>query len=207
MTIKLELVREKKGFLNHFTFPKILGIFILLISLPTFFILPFFKKNSVDWIIPYFICLSIIFILSWIIMHLKYYTTYDYECIGSLILTDEKLIISLGTEEKKIYLETNRIKFLYNGIRNKGFHFGRDYPRSGIFEIIINDYEKFYSIIKNDDDLDLMKKLLKIWYRNNFDIQEFTRNPEEYRLIELEMNFDWSRLNEIKNINQKSNYK
>lgn len=198
MEVNLKLVSEKKVFLDHFTYSKILGTFLLMIMIPTFFIIPFLDKSSMNWFFPYFIGLFTIFVLSWIVMILKYFTTYDYDCIGKLVLSDEKLILAFESEEKEINLETNSIKLLYNGIRKRGFHYGRDFPRSGVFEIIINDLEKYNSIINNYDELEEVKKILKIWYRKKYDIEEFTRTKEEHRLIELEMKFDWSRLNEIK---------
>lgn len=198
MEVKLKLVSEKKAFWDHFTHSKILGTFLLLLAVPTFFIIPFLGKNNMDWFFPYFLTIFFVFVISWIVMFLKYYTNYDYDCIGKLVLSDDKLNLVLEKEEKEINLETNRIQLLYNGIRNRGFHYGRDFPRSGIFELIINDVENWYAIINNQDELEHVKRILQIWYRKKYAIEEFTRTKEKYRLIELEMNFDWSRLKEIK---------
>jgi hypothetical protein len=155
-------------------------------------------KSSMNWFFPYFISLFILFVISWIVMFLKYFTNYDYDCIGKLVFSDDKLILVFESEKKEIDLKTNSIKLLYKGIRKRGFHYGRDFPRSGIFEIIINDLEKYYSIINNYDELEQMKNILRIWYEKKIHIEEFTRTKEEHRLIELEMKFDWARLNEIK---------
>ena len=196
MTVKLELVREKKGFLDHFTYPKILGTFLLLIALPTFFIIPF--ANNTNWYFTYFFALFFLFVFSWIIMFLKFFTSYDYDLIGKLILTDEKLTILFLAENREFNLIENKIKFLYNGIRKRGFHFGRDYPRSGIAEIIINDTEKYSIIIHNYSDMEALKGIFKTWYRKKFSFEEYTRTKENYRLIELEKDFYWARLTEIK---------
>jgi len=198
MEVKLKLVSEKKLFLDYFTFSNILGTWLLLIMIPTFFIIPFLDKNSMNWFFPYFISLFVGFVISWIVMYLKFFTTYDYDCIGKLVLSNDKITLAFESEEKEIELENNSVKLLYNGIRKIGFQYGRDFPRSGIFEIIINDFEKYYSVINSYDELEKVKKILKIWYQKKFDINEFTRTKENHRLIELEMKFDWARLNEIK---------
>lgn len=198
MKVKLKLVSEKKGFLDHFTYSKILGTFLLMIMIPAFFILPFLDKSRMNWIFPYTIGLFSLFVMSWIVMFLKYFTTYDYECIGELVLSDEKLILAFEREEQEINVANNSMKLLYNGIRKRGFQYGRDFPRSGIFEIIINDLEKYYSIINNYDELEQVKRVLNSWYLKKYDIEEYTRTKEEHRLIELEMKFDWARLIEIK---------
>jgi hypothetical protein len=41
-------------------------------------------------------------------------------------------------------------------------------------------------------------RILRIWLRKKFNIEELTRTKENYRLIELEKNFDWKRFAEIK---------
>jgi hypothetical protein len=198
MMVKLKLVSERKSFLNHFTYPKILGTFLLMIVLPTFFVIPFLSKNHLNWSMPYFICLTILFVFSWVTMYLKYFSSYDYLCIGEIIFYEDKIILDLRNSKKEIDLSNNSVTLLYNGIRKRGFQFGRDFPRSGIFELIINGVERHYSIINNFEDLKQMKSILNIWYRKKFHIEEFTRTNEEYRLIEFESSFDWDRLQEIK---------
>jgi hypothetical protein len=198
MEINLKLVKEKKGILDHFTYPKILGIFLLLIATPLFFIIPFLGKNSMNWYFPFFIIAFIVFVVCWIVMILKYYTSYDYDSIGKLLLSDDKINIVFENEEKEIHIENVGVTLLYNGIRGRGFHYCKDYPRSGIFQLIINDSDCFYAIINNHEELESIKKILQIWYRGKYSIEEFTRTTEKYRLIELESNFEWSRLNEIK---------
>jgi len=195
MNVKLDLVTEKKGFLDHFSYVKILLIFLVLFTVPTFFISSFSSSNS--WHTSYCITLLILFLLSWIAMYLKYNTKYDFEPIGTLILSDDKITINSPIESHEIDLAKNKLKLLYNGVRGKGFHFGKDHPRSGIAEMIINDNSKYFVIIANNSDLEATKRVLKIWYKKKFNIEEFTRTTENYRLIELEANFEWARLKEI----------
>lgn len=198
MDVKLKLVKEKKVFLNHFTYSKIFGTYLLFIAIPTFFVLPFLDKGDMYWFWPYFKGLFLLFILSWMVMVLKYFFSYDYDCIGTLILSDDKIFLVIENEEKEIDLKTNRIKLYYNGVRRIGFHYCRDLPRSGIFELNLNDVEKVYSIINNYSELEQVKNRLKTWYKQKFYIEEFTRTKEKNRLFELEIKFDWARLNEFK---------
>lgn len=199
MKVQLKLVVEKQRFLNHLTKPKLIVTFLFLIALPTFFVIPFLSEEQVNWFPFYYFSLVLIFLVSWIIMLFKFYSKYDHQIIGDLFLTEDKITFISIKETKEFDLQVSNVKLLYNGIRNKGFHYGRDYRRSGISEITINKNEKIYTIVACDEDFDRLKKILKIWYQQEFKIEEYTRTPEEYRLIELEQKFEWKRLQEIKN--------
>lgn len=196
MELTLTLVNEKKGILDQFTYSKILGLFLLFTALPTFFILPFVPNAS--WFYPYFFSIVGLFIICRIIALFKYSSTYDYDTLGSVQFTDENLFIKNADSTTKIPLAQNNIKFFYNGIRRRGFHYGRDFPRSGIAEIVINEHQNYFVLITKYSDIESLKKLFNGWYHKKYHLEEFTRTDENYRLIELEQNFDWKRLTEIK---------
>lgn len=196
MTIKLKLVEEKKGILDQFTYPKILGSFLLLIAFPTFLILPFVTNNS--WFFPYFFSLFGLFCLCWLIMLLKYFSTYDYIKIGSISISEDQITIIKNDNQFDISLEKIQLTFLYNGIRRRGFHYCRDAPRSGIAELTINKKDSYFLVIGNYYELITLQKIFKSWYQKKYHIEEFTRTPEKYRLFELEMNFVWKKMKEKK---------
>ena len=195
----LKIVEEKKTFLDSFTYGRIFGIFFLMLSIPTFFILPFLDQNQIFWFLPFFWFLVSFFIISFLIMILKYNFKFDYIVIGKLLLDRNKFELSYDGFEEVIDLNKNQIVFYYNSIRNKGFHFlRRDFPRNGISEFDINNKTSVKVLISKERELQELKLLFRNWYSEKINFSEYTRTNEKYRLIELENKFDWKHLEEIK---------
>lgn len=196
---ELVIVEEKKTFLNSFTYGRIFGVFFLLLSIPTFIILPFLDQNHFFWFFLYFWILVSFFIISFLIMNLKYNLKFDYIIIGKLFLDRNKFEFSYDGFKEVIDLNKNQIVFYYNSIRNKGFHFlKRDFPRNGISEFVINNKTSVKVLISKERELQELKLLFRIWYSEKNNFSEYTRTNEKYRLIELENRFDWKQLQEIK---------
>ncbi|TSJ41209.1 hypothetical protein [Fluviicola chungangensis] len=185
--LTLELVEEKSSFLNHFTYAKVFGFTFLLLAIPTFFILPFFKAKTNQWFFLYFVCLMALSLISYMIIIVKYYFKYDYLNIGSFILDKDQIRIERNDQIEQMGFPEIALTLNYNSIRGKGFHFIRkDFARSGISEIIINN-QKFKVLISNEEQMNHLKKILRYWYQNNYSISEFMRTTEQNRLKELEL--------------------
>lgn len=115
-----------------------------------------------------------------------------------MLIKENELEFHLNHSVEIFQLEKITLELRFNAIRNKGFHFvKRDEIHSGISELLI-DQTSFFILLRNEKELMQLKGLLKIWYQNRYAISEFTRNASAHRLIELEMDFDWKRLQEIK---------
>jgi len=185
--LKLELVDEKKSFFNHFTHPKVFGFTLLLIAIPTFFILPFQQKEAASWFFTYFYFLLFLAFVSLIISIVKYLFKYDYNQTGSMILESHQIQIERNNELERITLPPSDIILYYNSIRNNGFHFlRRDFAHSGISELVIND-KHFKILISNEKQLIQLKRILASWHKQNFPVSEFTRTAEKNRLKNLEL--------------------
>lgn len=196
--LKLNIVEERKSIFEIFTYGRLLGGFFFVLAIPTFFILPFLDKNQIYWYLPFLSVLAISFFLGWIMMLVKYCFKFDYNNIGEIFISKNNIDINVDQKLETIELDNINFKILYNGIRNRGFHFlKRDYPRNGISVLIVNNERLIKVLITNESELQKLKLFLKSWYKSGYNISEFTRTKEEYRLIELESKFDWEKLIKI----------
>ncbi len=198
--LKLELVEERKTVLNHFTHGKILGLMFLFLCVPTFFVLPFLKGSGYTyWIFPYVITVCGFALVSFAIYRVKFFFHHDYLSIGFVELHENQLEIHQTEEIERIDLEKVQLELLFNALRGEGFHFAsRDNLHSGISEIVINGSQSYKVLLRTEKELQQLKVLLHRWYEKKYAVAEYTRNSEKYRLIELEYDFDWKRLQEIK---------
>ena len=160
--LTLELVEEKKSFLNHFTYAKVFGFTFLLLAIPTFFILPFFKDKAGQWFFPYFYFVLSLAFISWIIMNLKYLFKYDYQSIGNLSLYEDEIHIEHINQKEIFKCLENPLILYYNSIRGKTFHFlWRSPARSGISKLVIGK-QHFKILISNEKQMLDLKKILLI---------------------------------------------
>ena len=198
--LKLELVEERKTVLNHFTHGKILGLMFLFLCVPTFFVLPFLKGSVYTyWISPYVLTVCGFALVSFVIYRVKFFFHHDYLPIGFVEVDENQLEIHQTEEIERIDLEKVRLEFFFNALRGERFHFvHRDIIHSGISEIIIDGSSSYKVLLKTEKELQQLKALLRQWYEKKFSVAEYTRNNEKYRLIELEIDFEWKRLQDIK---------
>ena len=71
----------------------------------------------------------------------------------------------------------------------------------GISSFTINGTQ-YQVLIENYKQADKLANIFKNWYENKIHLNEFTLGVN-YQLIELNHNFDWKRLEEIKTHNNK----
>lgn len=199
MNIQFKLVEEKDTAWKHFTPTKVSLTVVGLIFFFTFLIMPFIAKTF-PWFILYviqFLCISLLILKP--IAKQKHKFIIDYKEIGTINLTQSEVTTEKDGEFQQFNLKDEKMKLFFNSYR--GGYIRRGESLNGVNELIIGE-QLFKFLIRNDSEIERLKILINKWYHSNYDFGEFTRDDLKDRLIELNLDFEWKRLMEIKKNNK-----
>lgn len=196
--LKLDLVEHLPERFPWFKPSTLLGWILLYLFLivPITIAISAYFKLSIYLLITLGI-VAVLLLVLYFLSNFKYliFSRNNFIKTGTIHLAASFIEINYDGIVSKISLDKPKIVFLYDYIRGKSYY-RNSHIHNGISTLKI-DQEKYYILITNKKQVTQLKIILASWYQNKFNLSEYTLH-KKYRLIELESNFEWSKLKEIK---------
>lgn len=198
-TLELDLIEERETNWKYFSNP-ILSLTAILSLVINACLMAMLPEKILSWIVSLNFVILIAFIIARYFAYRRFSFIEDHEVIGSLLLKESSIEIIKKGSTTKTNLQHASLLLKYGSVRGTS-HRERD-AVNGISELQINKQSVKF-IVHHFEEHEHLSALLGFWYGKGVELLEMTRDDNGYRLVKLELNFDWKEWEQIKANNEK----